>query len=258
MAGFANKGLWIVYLDTQEDENRLFHNAQLMGAGAVAIRSDSSRLTTCMARFKAANFKVYSWRWPAVVQNQGGRFATDEANYVAQTLIPAGLDGYIVDPESEQDGASNDWNRIDVPVAQLATTFGQIIQKAAQAAGRADFVFGITSGQDYPASRPHIPWKEFVAVSDALFPQVYWRARDNNDVCQLVKDGKPDSAFDRALPCWRAIANGKPIIPMAGELGCVRDRQELTAFAQRAKKEVLTKMHFYADEPQLYPFIKTL
>jgi hypothetical protein len=120
--------------------------ALALGAGAVAIRSDSSRLTTCMARFKAANIKVYSWRWPAIVQNQGGRFATDEADYVAQTLIPAGLDGYIVDPESEQDGAHNDWNRTDVPVAQLATTFGQIIHKAAKAAGRPDFVFGITSG----------------------------------------------------------------------------------------------------------------
>src|SRR5262249_15847874 len=77
--------------------DRIFGHAQAMGAEAVVIRTTSDRLATSMARFQAAGMKVYAWRWPAVVKNQGGRYAIDEANYVAQTLIPAGLGGYIVD-----------------------------------------------------------------------------------------------------------------------------------------------------------------
>src|SRR5215467_6456244 len=152
MTIFANKALWAEDLDYQTDEDRIFGHAQAMGAEAVVIRTTSDRLATSMARFQAAGMKVYAWRWPAVVQHHGGRFAIDEANFVAQTLIPAGLDGYIVDPESEEDGASNDWNRTDVPVAQLATQFCQIIRNAAHSANKPDFLLGLTSGGDYPSS----------------------------------------------------------------------------------------------------------
>lgn len=251
---FANKGLWAENMDDQGDQDRIYHNAQLMGAGAVAIRTTSNILPASIARFHTANMQVYAWRWPAVVQNAGGRYAIDEANYVAQTLIPAGLDGYIVDPESESDdGAYNDWDRTDtpVPLTQLATAFCQIIRSAAQAAGKNNFLFGITSGGNYPATLHNLPWQQFVAASDAVFPQLYWRARDGNDVCRLVRDGTPKTAFDTCLPSWRAIAQGKPIIPIAGEISCVSDVAEISAFGARAVAEHLPTMHFYTDDPRL-------
>ena len=95
MTIFANKALWAEDLDDQTDEDRIFGHAQAMGAEAVVIRTTSGRLATSMARFQAAGMKVYAWRWPAVVKNPGGRYAIDEANYVAQTLIPAGMTGGI-------------------------------------------------------------------------------------------------------------------------------------------------------------------
>ena len=255
MTIFANKALWVVDLDDQTDEDRIFGHAQAMGAEAVVIRTTSGRLATSMARYQAAGMKVYAWRWPAVVKNQGGRYAIDEANYVAQTLIPAGLDGYIVDPESENDGGYNDWNRtnLPIPVAQLATSFCQIIRSAAQTGGRPSFLFGITSGGNYPATLANLPWQQFVSASDAVFPQIYWRARDRHEVCKLVRDGTPGTNFTADLPSWRAIAQGKPIIPMAGEISCIPNLAELTAFAERARAENLDVMHFYVDDTHVTP-----
>jgi hypothetical protein len=253
MPEFANKALWAESMDDQADEDRIFHNAQLMGAGAVAIRTTSDRLPGRIKRFQDSGMQVYAWRWPAVVQHAGGRYAIDEANYVAQTLIPAGLDGYIVDPESEGDGAYNDWNRTNtpIPVVQLATSFCQIIRAAAHTAGKNNFLFGITSGGNYPATLHHLPWQQFVAASDAVFPQLYWRARNQHNVCKLVRDGTPKTAFDACLPSWRAISQGKPIIPIGGEISCVADVAEIAAFGSRAKVEGLATMHFYTDDTDL-------
>jgi hypothetical protein len=251
MAAFANKTLWTESMADQAEEDRLFSHAQSMQAGGVAIRTVSGRLPGSIQRFHGAGMKVYAWRWPTVVPHAGGgRYAIDEANFVAQTLIPAGLDGYIVDPESEGDGASNDWNRTNLPIpaAQLATQFCQIIRTAAQAAHRNDFLLGLTSGGNYPATLTHLPWAEFVAGTDALFPQLYWRARNNHDVCKNVRDGTVGTAFDACLPSWHAIAQGKPIVAMAGEISCVSDLSQIAAFRQRATAENLSLLHFYTDD----------
>jgi FAD/FMN-containing dehydrogenase len=133
----------------------------------------------------------------------------------------------------------------------LATTFCKIIRDAAQAAGKIDFLLGLTSGGNYPATLHHLPWQQFVAASDALFPQLYWRARDEHNVCKLVRDGTPDTAFDACLPSWRAIAQGKPIIPMGGEISCIPNTAEIAAFGARANTEQLAKMHFYTDDAHL-------
>jgi hypothetical protein len=253
MRGFANKALWAEAMDNQAEEDRIFSHAQAMGAGAVVIRTTSRRLPSSMKRFQHAGMQVYAWRWPAVVRHHGGRYASDEADFVAETLIPAGLDGYIVDPESERGSPHNDWNRTDLPVPapQLATSFCQTIRNAARAAGKDDFLFGITSGGNYPAAKRHLPWNEFVAASDAVFPQVYWRARGKHNACGKVRDGMPDTNFTADLPSWRTIAQGKPIIPMAGEISCVRNIAEFTAFANRARTESLTNMHFYVDDTRV-------
>jgi hypothetical protein len=174
----------------------------------------------------------------------------DEAKYVAETLIPAGLDGYIVDPESEPGESYNDWNRTDLHLSQLATNFCTVIRSAAK---NTSFLFGVTSGGNYPASLKILPWREFVTASDAVFPQIYWRARDNHNVCKTVRDGKPNTNFTADLPSWRAIAQGKPIVPIGGEISCILDFAELEVFAQRARAENLSLLHFYTDDPHVTP-----
>jgi hypothetical protein len=93
-----------------------------------------------------------------------------------------------------------------------------------------------------------LPWQQFVSASDAVFPQIYWRARNSHEVCKLVRDGTPSTNFTADLPSWRAIAQGKPIIPMAGEISCILNLAELTTFAQHASAEKLDAMHFYVDD----------
>jgi hypothetical protein len=143
-----------------------------------------------------------------------------EAKFVAEQCIPAGLDGYIVDPESDKKGDINDWN--DKKHAQLAKDFCAVIKKAA---GGRKFMFGTTSGCAYPdpTGKPNIPWAEFFPPSDSLYPQCYWRWTNSNGEVKNINGGTPDKAIDRALPAWKPKSLGKPIIPMAGEIdlaGC--------------------------------------
>jgi hypothetical protein len=244
------KVLWIVDMDQPADETRLLQNAKTAGAQTVCIRTTSQRLPGAIGRFHAQSIKVYAWRWPAVRPTPASTshyYAMDEAGYVAEQLIPAGLDGYIVDPESENDGKINDWN--DTALAGLARDFCQKIKAAAPAG----FHFGITSGCAYPSPnmRPEIPWAEFVAASDALYPQTYWQMRQNDDAI-AINGGTPDKAIDRGLASWKLIAAGKPIVPMAGELDVVGD-DEIGAYAARLRHEGVGEAHFYADSDNVAP-----
>src|SRR5215813_1043193 len=159
----VSKFLWIVNMNTEAAETAFAKHALAMDATAVCIRTSSTRFPDTIKRFHDLGMKVYAWRWPPSTKSG----AMKEADNVADNLIPAGLDGYIVDPESDKVGAANDWNRVDV--VPLAATFCATIKGAAPAS----FTFGTTSGCSYPAPsmKPNIPWKEFFAASDLLLPQ---------------------------------------------------------------------------------------
>src|SRR4029079_6306838 len=123
-------------------------------------------------RFHDKGLKVYGWRWPAVKPSSvAHHFAPEEADHVAQVVIPKGLDGYIADPESDPGSAVDDWNQTGLE--SMARDFCKVIRNAAGSG----FAFGLTSGCKFPDNRPNIPWRQFVSASDALFPQTYWRAR---------------------------------------------------------------------------------
>jgi hypothetical protein len=245
MADFKRKVLWIVSF-TKALEPRAFKHAEDCGVEAVCIRSDNVRLENAIGGFHQKNIAVYAWRWPAVLPKPGSKthwYAKDEAAFVAEKLIPAGLDGYIIDPESEPGQPSDDWN--NAALALLAREFCQHIQSAAKNAGRGDFVFGITSGCNYPAGLKYLPWGEFVAASDALFPQTYWRWTNNKKV-QNINGGTPDKAIKKGLHSWARIARNKRIIPMAGEIDVVA-ASEIKDYASALKELGLDQYHFYAD-----------
>jgi hypothetical protein len=149
----ARKVLWIVSMNTDALETAFAKHALAIGATAVCIRTSSTRLPDTIKRFHDIGIKVYAWRWPSATKAG----AQKEADNVADDLIPAGLDGYVVDPESDKAGAANDWNRTEL--APLAAQFCATIKRAAPAS----FVFGTTSGCSYPSPKmkPKIPWKEF-------------------------------------------------------------------------------------------------
>jgi hypothetical protein len=76
-----------------------------------------------------------------------------------------------------------------------------------------------------------------------------------------INGGTPDKAIDRGLATWALIADGKPIVPMAGELDVITDG-EIAAYAARLRREGINEAHFYADSddvpPENYAMIASL
>jgi hypothetical protein len=217
----TNKFLWIVNMNTEAVETSLAKHALAIAATGVCIRTSSTRLPGAIGRFKALNMKVYAWKWPGVIPGQTAKhyYALDEAAYVAKTLIPAGLDGYIVDPESDghvnkKTGKkqSNDWDQAEL--APVARQFCSTIKKAAT--GKS-FLFGTTSGCDYPGpkGKRNLPWSEFFAASDILLPQTYWRWTNpaTGQRGQKINGGSPDKAIAKGVLAWQSKSQGKPVAP---------------------------------------------
>lgn len=227
-------------MNTDAAETRFSKHALAINATGVCIRTSSTRLPDAIERFHDLGMKVYAWRWPP--SSRAG--AMREADNVASNLIPAGLDGYIVDPESDKKGASNDWNQASL--AELAADFCKTIKDAAPKS----FAFGTTSGCAYPAAgqKPNIPWKEFFTASDVLLPQTYWRWTNptTGQAGQKINGGNPDAAIAKGVPAWKAKGLGKVILPMAGEIDVVTT-DEIADYGKAMDKMGLKEGHFYTD-----------
>jgi hypothetical protein len=242
------KFLWVVSIGALTPATILRH-ARASGVQAVCLRTSNLDLPATIATFHEAGLRVYGWRWPSVVRTQRSPshyFALDEAHFVAQTLIPAGLDGYIVDPESDHPGDVDDWNH--EALAPLAREFCRIIRNAAAETDHADFRFGITSGVNFPTmgGKPHIPWSEFIDASDVVYPQAYWRWRRPHDAkVENLHGGKPASAVALGHGVWSNVATGKPIVPIAGELDVITPH-EIAVYGDACLKTG-SELHFYAD-----------
>lgn len=239
----TDKVLWAVSMDTPAEQNMLAQAAHMIRANVVCIRTSSPLLQSSIAMFHGIGIKVYGWRWPAVVQTHSPPFyfAMDQANYVARTLIPAGLDGYIVDPESDNDDGVNDWQRTDVNTAALAQAFCATIKAAAAHSGH-PFVFGTTSGCTYPTGQPKIPWAQFFSASDRVYPQTYWRARNRHGDPVPINSATPASSMARGLAAYAEAA--KPILPMAGEIDCATPA-EIAQYGALLAQHGITEGHFY-------------
>jgi hypothetical protein len=252
---FGRKVLWIVSMDNDADEARFAQHAKAAGIDTVCIRTDSPQLPGAINRFHQLGMKVWAWRWPGVIPSTTGTYsAINQAQHVADTLIPSGLDGYIVDPESDAPGDGNDWNQ--TKLAPIAQQFCQIIRNAAN--GK-PFMLGTTSGCIYPAQngKPNIPFPEFFAASDALYPQTYWRAMEyskalGKDVPTSIHGGTPASSMNFGWAAWDPKCLGKPIMPMAGEIDLVTV-QEIAEYGEELTKRNISEANFYADETDVKP-----
>jgi hypothetical protein len=248
------KFLWIANMDTDAAETAFAKHALAMNATGVCIRTSSTRLPGAIARFKALQMVVYAWKWPGVVPSQHAKhyYAIDEARYVASTLIPKGLDGYVVDPESDghvnkKTGKklANDWDQ--AALAPIAQQFCSIIRGATS--GK-PFVLGTTSGCNYPGAqgKPNIPWAQFFAASDVLLPQTYWRWTNpkTGKRGEKINGGAPNPAIAKGVAAWEGKSQGRPMLPMAGEMDVVT-ADEITSYGAELAKMNITEAHFYAD-----------
>ncbi len=255
----ATKALWIEDLDDAGDQALATKHIQAIGANMVCIRTNSPLLQGWIAALKQQmHLKVFGWRWPYVVAGyKNHAYAPEEAKFVAQKLIPAGLDGYIMDIESDENGSGHDWDRTDVgDLRQLATDYCKVIKDAASNCGR-PFTIGLTSHARGFSNYPQIPWTPFLAVTDVLYPQTYWRYYDdekracvneNADPVTHQGAGTPDQAVLNGYTDY--ASRGKPIIPVSGELVC-SSAAEMTQFGALIAARGLTEGHFYVSKPKI-------
>jgi len=234
----TKKVLWVV--DGSRD--RLLDRATYIGASAVAVRTTNNWLKAAMPAFKAKNIDVLAWRWPGVrpANTAGHYFALEEAQFVVEELIPAGLSGYIVDAESDgPDHPGDDWDHANLDT--LAANFCDTIKTAGRKK-TPNFLFGITSGRKYPTSFPNIPWKTFVQCADAVYPQFYWYGDSGPE-----GGGTPQSAFDSGMKSWKTLNFGAMrIVPIIGQIAHVK-ATEISSYSAILNANKFDEVHFYSD-----------
>jgi hypothetical protein len=230
------KVLWIV----DGDKQGLIERADFVRAQAVCVRTTNRWLRGSIQDIKRRGFDVYAWRWPSVDQaaDTNHHYADSEATF-ALDLIAEGLDGYIVDPESDDGRASDDWNH--ERYAGLANSFCNKIKLAGRKRNPS-FLFGTTSGCDYPTIKPRIPWAEFLAHSDAVYPQIYWAPNYHK-----AHRTNPDDAWTIGMSAWRRILpSGMKVVPIMGEIA-INQPDEIQRFGElAAANNLAAEIHFYA------------
>jgi hypothetical protein len=243
------KTLWVAFSFDPDD---LIQKATYIGAAAVAIRTVNPITGALITKCHKAGLKVYGWLFPAIVPKPPtGRYADDEAQHVANDLIPAGLDGYFADPEGTSKGDPRNWDQPGLD--NLASNFCNTILGAVPA-GRT-FQFGLTSHYRARHVYPDLPWKSFLSSCDILVPQSYWLFRDEDG--QIKPEGNgPAANYRDGMAEWGRLGGRGKIIPMAGELGVVAE-DELNIYAQTAAgralsvaltDEIQTDLYYYTDD----------
>jgi hypothetical protein len=242
-----DKTLWIAFEHTPDD---LIAKAKEMGASGVAIRTVNPLDRDTIGRYHDQNLKVYGWLFPAVVRGSEYRYALDEADYVASKLVPAGLDGYFFDPEGSDRDNPRNWDQPGLE--ELAKKYCKTIKDAIPP-GR-PFLFGLSSHYLGRETYPHLPWSVFVDHSEIMLPQSYWRYEDNHQSHNIGHG--PKRNYEDGKAAWSRFANGKKVLPMAGELGLVT-KAEIEAHAlaaagrslhEAASDSTRTELHFYTDD----------
>jgi hypothetical protein len=229
----TRKVLWVV----DGDMDGLLEKAQYVRAQAVCIRTTNGWLAGAIQKIKQQGFDVYAWRWPAMRPTKpppAHYYADDEAKYVLD-LIKQGLDGYIVDPESDGDGSAGDWN--NTQLSGLANRFCDTI-KIAGRQKNPHFLFGTTSGCNYPTLMKDIPWSVFVAHSDAIYPQIYWAPN-------IKGRHTPEDAYKIGMASWKTVVPGSMrVCPIIGEIESNK-ADEITRFGTIMNTYGLSEVHFY-------------
>jgi hypothetical protein len=269
-----DKALWIEDLD--DNQARVMRHIRTTGAKKICVRTTASTLKQLLPTFQhQMGLKVYGWRWPHLFPNPNATPidpahpdpAKDDPSYwpnevtMVKDLIAHGLDGYIFDIESDNGHPPlpMDWDNPNIiDRAQQAMTFASSISDAFKARGT-PYVLGLTSHQIGFTNYPGIPWQSFLDVCTVLYPQTYWRFRNDADRCQdeaspigdpTHPTGKPEQAVLNGYTDYanrkNASGNVIPIIPVAGEIGCIT-ADEVKRFMRAIRPHNPTEAHFYVD-----------
>lgn len=140
-----------------------------------------------VSELKRHGIQVWGWHYIYGMDPQG------EARIAIQRVKDLGLDGYVIDAESEFKIAGR---------ATAARTFMTKIRSELSAVPIA------LSSFRYPSYHPQFPWKEFLNQCDLNMPQVYWEKAHN-----------PASQLERVVKEFQGMTPYRPLIPTGAAYG---------------------------------------
>lgn len=146
-----------------------------------------------------------------------------EANKAIQRVRELGLDGYVIDAESEykQPGKSAAAKRFMARLREaLPTTLMAL------------------SSYRYPSYHPQLPWREFLEKCDLNMPQVYWLHAHN-----------AGEQLTRSVSEFRSMTPFRPIVPTGSayrEFGWQPTPDEILDFLYTAQNLNLSAANFYS------------
>jgi hypothetical protein len=223
------KGFYIWKLADAGDAAAIYQGVQQAGLTHVlikiadGIRSYNVDQTTSydlvpdvLRTLKAHNVQVWGWHYVYGIDPAG------EANIALRRIHELGLDGYVVNAETEfkQPGR-------DVSARILMTRLRSALP---------DFPMALSSYR-YPSVHPQFPWKTFLEYVDYNMPQVYWLQNHN-----------PAEQLNRCVREFQAIQPFRPIIPTGAafkEYGWEPYPSDAAEFLQAARSLNLEAANFW-------------
>jgi hypothetical protein len=126
---------------------------------------------------------LQAWGWHYIY----GDDPIGEANRAIARIKTLGVDGYVIDAESQFESAS---------MATAATKFASTLRNAYP-----DLTIALSSFR-FPTYHPSFPWVNFLTYCDINMPQVYW-----------VEAHNPATQLARCVTEFKALSIYRPIIP---------------------------------------------
>lgn len=182
----------------------------------VDSQTGADRVPPLVQALKANGIQVWGWHYVY------GDEPVAEANIAIQRVQALGLDGYVIDAESEYEETGKD-------------TAAQQYMSRLRAA-LPNFALALSSFR-YPTYHPRLPWQQFLEKCDLNMPQVYW-LQAHNPVDQLT----------RCVREFQALSPYRPIIPVGAafkEGSWAASSAEVTQFLQTAQSLNLSAANFW-------------
>jgi hypothetical protein len=170
--------------------------------------------------------KIQAWGWHYVK----GDNPIGEANKAIERVERLGLDGYVIDAESEYKQPGK---------AAAALKFMERLRSALP------YTPVALSSYRYPSYHPQLPWREFLEGCDYNMPQVYW-----------MKATNAGAQLERSVREFSSMTPFRPIIPTGAafkEWGWKPAVSEVLEFLHTAKSLNLAAVNFYSwDSARAY------
>jgi len=222
------KGIWIHRLSECEggDIGRIIKNCTKTGVKWIALKGGDGRFLwehqlnpSVIQQFQGSGIKVFGWQYIYAKYN-GGPYNTggtpEQEAEVANEILEAGVDGFIIDVEDYYEGRVNE-----------ATTY--LVSIRSEHPG--SFIAYCTYST--PEWHPDIPYREFGNYSDAVVPMAYWGATVTPDPDTMVKE--MERQWSDLKKAWEEEGNYdsvKPLIPAGWTREGIASESEITRFCK--------------------------